>query len=107
MQNYGAQIPSLEMAIFEMLKVAKGDVKIAKDIFEKSANEIVLMVSTVVNKLGFGAESFDCVFSGAVTKLPFIKEKVSGILHEKYPSMKIIFPDSRPVLGALKMALKS
>lgn len=84
----------------------EGD-QVAKDIFERIVNEIMIMVSTVVSRLGMQEKSFDCVFSGAITKLPFIQEKLAQILKAKYTGCNTIFPNEDPVLGALKIAVKN
>jgi N-acetylglucosamine kinase-like BadF-type ATPase len=83
----------------------QGD-NIARDIFEKTVNEIITMVSTVVDKLELADKDFDCVFSGAVTQIPFIKESVSAILQEKYTHVAPVFPGGDPVFGALKIAMR-
>ena len=84
---------------------AGGD-RVATDIFEKTVNEIVVMVSTVVDKLNLNSKPFDCVFSGSIIMLPYMQEKVSWLLKEKYENINLIFPRESPVLGALKIALK-
>ncbi len=78
----------------------------AKKIFAKTVIDIVTMLETVVNKLGLEDTEFDCVFSGSVINLPVIKNQVQKILYDKYPKVKSIFPKNKPVLGALKLAMK-
>ena len=46
-------------------------------------NEIIEIITTVVHKIELDNQSFDCVFSGAVMKLPFIRERVSDILEKR------------------------
>ncbi len=84
---------------------AEGDTA-ANDIFNKTADEIVIMVSTVIDKLELNSTPFDCVFSGAVIKIPLMQEKVSGVLKEKYNNINLVSPESDPVFGALKMAMR-
>ncbi len=84
---------------------AEGD-RAARDIFEKTVNEIIIMVSTVVDKLNLNSKPFDCVFAGAIIMLPYMQEKVSWLLKEKYENANLIFPEESPVFGALKIAIK-
>jgi len=84
----------------------EGD-KAAISIFEKTVKEIVQMVCTVVDKLNLNSSPFDCIFAGAITKLPFIQKEIRSILLSKYNNINPIFPENDPVLGALKIALKN
>lgn len=85
---------------------AQGDVT-AQEILDKTVGEVVVIVSTVVDKLNLNSKNFDCVFSGSVIKLDYLNDKVSQILKEKYSNINLILPDDNPVLGALKIAMKS
>lgn len=84
---------------------AEGD-KAATEIFEKTVNEIMIMISTVINKLNLNSKPFDSVFSGSIMMLPYMQEKVSWLLKEKYENANLVFPEASPALGALKLALK-
>jgi len=83
----------------------QGD-RAATDIFEKTVNEIIIMVSAVVDKLNLNSKLFDCVFSGSIIMLPYMQEKVSWLLKEKYENLNLVLPVNNPVFGALKIALK-
>ncbi len=77
---------------------------VAKDILDWAVTAIVIMVTTVTDKLSL--QKFDLVLSGAVTNVPYIKENTSKILKDKYPEINVITPKSEPVFGALKIAMK-
>lgn len=77
---------------------------VAKDILDWAVTAIVIMVTTVTDKLSL--QKFDLVLSGAVTNVPYIKENTSKILKNKYPEINVITPKSEPVFGALKIAMK-
>lgn len=101
-----SKIEIADLAHLFTLAYEKGD-EAAKDIYEKTVNEIIEMISTVVEKLQLNNDLFDCVFSGAIMKLSFMQEKVTLLLKDKYQNINIIFPETEPVLGALKIAMKN
>lgn len=80
--------------------------KAAKEIFDKTIADIVSMVQTVVQKLSFENNSFDLVFSGSIMSIPYVLTSVSSILKAKYLQMRIVTPESEPVFGALKIAMR-
>ena len=77
---------------------------VAKDILDWAVTAIVIMVTTVADKLSL--KKFDLVLSGAITNVVYIKENTSKVLEEKYPEINVITPKSEPVFGALKIAMK-
>lgn len=81
----------------------QGD-KIANDIFDWTISGILIMIRTAVLKLSL--QKFDLVLSGAVIHIPYIYDGVSKAIKEEFPGVNIIKPNSDPVFGALKMALK-
>jgi len=87
------------------LAYEQGD-SVAKNIFDKTVKDIILMLDTVIKQLGLESSEFDCVFSGSVIKLPVIKEQVQQALQTKYTNINVITPQEKPVLGALKLAMK-
>lgn len=78
---------------------------VAKDILDWTVSAITSMITTVVEKLQM--EKFDIVLSGAVTKIPYVKDNVSTYLSSHFPYAKVIVPMQDPVFGALKIAFKN
>lgn len=76
---------------------------VAKEIFDKTIDEIIAMISAVAEKLVFQGE-FDIVLSGTISKIPYINENVLQKLAQQYRSAKVICPESQPVFGAVKIA---
>lgn len=79
---------------------------VAREIFDETVADIITMVDAVIARVLSTVQSFDCVFSGSVTSLPYIKEKLSEQVSSKYPQAQLVFPNSEPVYGALKMAIR-
>lgn len=86
--------------------LGQGD-QAAKEIFDFTNRDLESMINTVIEKLELKDRQFDLVLSGAVTKLPVVKDFLSWVLHEKYQNINMIFPETDPVIGALKLALKN
>jgi N-acetylglucosamine kinase-like BadF-type ATPase len=83
----------------------QGD-EVAKRIFDKIIEDLIIMLEAVVRRMEFEQKEFDCVCSGSVNKLQYISEGVNKFISKKYPQAKVIIPGTRPVFGALKMALR-
>jgi N-acetylglucosamine kinase-like BadF-type ATPase len=80
---------------------------VARIILEDAVNELYLMVSTAMTKLGITDRQVDMVMVGGVTTIPFIQERLTEKLTTLCPKISIIRPDAQPVTGALKMALRN
>lgn len=79
---------------------------VAKEIFNKTIQDIIVMVTTVIEKLGLKQVPFELVFSGSIMTIPYVYDGVSQELQAQYSSMKIVIPQGEPVFGAVKIALK-
>ncbi len=77
----------------------------AKHIFEHAVSELILLASTVIEKLKLDQGSFDLVLSGAVTRLPQMQTELINQFKQKYPALNLAIPDTPPVYGAIKLAL--
>ncbi|NCN50829.1 MAG: hypothetical protein GW925_00065 [Candidatus Pacebacteria bacterium] len=98
------QIAALARLAFEAL--AEGD-KTAKHIIEQAGEELLLMATVVIERLGLNNRKSDCVFAGKVLLNDYMKEYVSSRLNQAYPSVRIVIPDKDPVHGALKLAMQN
>lgn len=99
------KIEVAELAVLCSTAFDSGDV-VAREIFEKTVSELLLMTTTVVEKLELANKKFDVVFAGSILSIPYIHEQVSQLLQAKYPEIKIVVPQTEPVFGALKMAMR-
>lgn len=83
----------------------KGD-KVALQIAGDSADELVLMVKAVAEKLKFKKQSFDLVLIGGVIQGdPFVNRRFKREIRKLYPKVRLIIPKNKPVIGAVKLAL--
>ena len=84
----------------------KGD-KISIDILSGEAEEAVLSVSTVANKLGFKNKDFDLVFVGGMFRCKkFFRNLVTSRLEENFPGINFLPLLADPVEGAVKIAIE-
>jgi N-acetylglucosamine kinase-like BadF-type ATPase len=83
----------------------QGD-EMAKIIFDKIIVDLTVMLEAVVRRMEFEQREFDCVCSGSITKLPYVYKGLSEFIASKFPQANVIVPNTRPVFGALKMALR-
>lgn len=79
----------------------------AQEIFGWAVEELLVLVETVIRRLGFEKVPVAVIASGAILGIPHIREKLQTTLLEKYPTLQFITPDKPPVFGALKMAIRS
>jgi N-acetylglucosamine kinase-like BadF-type ATPase len=103
---YNPHLTKLEVAEISSLcseAYEQGD-EAAAMIFDHAIEELVLLATTVVERLQLESQKFDLVLSGAVANLPHVQKQLTTRLMEKYTEIEIIFPDTPPVYGALKMA---
>jgi len=85
----------------------KGD-KAAIEILKQAAGEIVISISAVADKLALKDKDFDLVFVGNNFKCKeHFKDVITAELKEKYIKINFIPLTSRPVEGAIKLALQN
>lgn len=84
---------------------AQGDA-VATAILESMVKDLIKMAEAVLKRLELENEKVHLICSGGIAKLPFIFDKVSAVLSEKYPSMEITTMKEEPVYGAIKLAVQ-
>lgn len=106
---YNPSLSKIEVAQIShlcSLAMEHGD-SVAELIFNHAIEELMIHVSTVIKKLNLSETEFDLVLSGAVMKLPHMQEQLVKQVLAIYPQVNISVPDSLPVYGAVKLALKA
>lgn len=93
-----------ELSILVDYAQRNGD-ELAEKILLKAAKELSLSTKNVVNKLNLKG-SFPLVAVGGMFKSNFLKNKFSEKIRRFAPQVKIKKPDSKPVYGAVKLALE-
>ncbi|MCL5771086.1 MAG: hypothetical protein M1479_02275, partial [Actinobacteria bacterium] len=85
----------------------KGDKKCI-EIYENNTKELVLSVSVVVKKLNLENKYFDLVMSGGLFKCKkYFKDIIVEVLSKKFPKIKFIQLEKKPVEGAIKLAIEN
>lgn len=77
---------------------------VAEHILEDATDELMLMVSTVLDKLQLQDVATDCVLAGSITKVAYVQQHLRERLGVAYPRLTIIIPDKAPVYGAITLA---
>lgn len=85
---------------------SQGD-EVARSILEHTVEELVLMVSTVVERLGIGNRFFDLVLAGSVAKLPEVERALIDQFRASYKTVNIIVPTTPSVHGAISLAMRT
>jgi len=98
-----AQVAELARTCMEAHQ--QGD-RIATEILESVANDLVVMAEAVIRRLELKTEPTQMVCSGSIAKLPFVFEKVKAALIPKYPQLTLRVMQEEPVYGAIQLALK-
>ncbi len=81
--------------------------KISIDILSKEAEEAVISVTAVANKLGFKNKDFDLVFVGGLFKCEkYFKNPVISRLKIDFPGINFLPLLTDPVEGAIKIAIE-
>lgn len=83
----------------------KGD-RIAKDILQNGALELVLSVKTAIKELKFQRKEFPLVLVGGMFKSPIVLNTVKKEIRKFAPKANIVFSKS-PATGAVSLALES
>lgn len=86
---------------------AKMGDKVSIDILAEEAEEAVISVTTVANKLGFKDKAFDLVLVGGLFKCEeYFKNILINRLRENFPKIKSMPLVGNPAGGAVKMAIE-
>lgn len=82
--------------------------KISIKILEEEANEAVISVEAVANKLNLSNKEFDLVFVGSVFKCEkYFKTVLMKKLKVKFPKINFKSLTKKPVSGAIRLAIKN
>ncbi|HAJ96072.1 MAG TPA: hypothetical protein DCP02_07555, partial [Actinobacteria bacterium] len=96
-----------EIAITVCRTAEKGD-KISIELLKEEAREVLISISTVVNKLGLVNKEFDLVFVGSVFKCEkYFKSVLMKELKEKFAGINFKPLIKKPVEGAIKLAIQN
>lgn len=88
-------------------KTAEMGDKISKKILKEEADEAIISVKTVVDKLGLADKEFDLVFVGNVFKCEkYFKSVLMRKLKSKFTKINFKPLTKKPVEGAIKLALR-
>ena len=80
--------------------------EVAQQILSEEVAEIVTSVSTVLQRLHSGEDTFEVVFAGSLLELEEIVSKVKEQLSSRFNNLQFIQQTQDPVFGAVKLALK-
>jgi N-acetylglucosamine kinase-like BadF-type ATPase len=81
--------------------------KISIDILSEEAEEAVISIITVANKLGFKNKDFDLIFVGGLFKCErYFKSVLIKRLKDNFPKINYMPPIRNPVEGAIKLAIE-
>lgn len=83
----------------------EGD-KIAIEIYDHAIDELYLMAATVISRLGLEQTQVDCVLSGKILKIDYIKQSLTQKLTAAFPQINVVSPELDRVHGAVKIALR-
>lgn len=106
---YGGLFPKDKIsALAETVSnTAKMGDKMSIDILAEEAEEAVISVTTVANKLGFKDKAFDLVLVGGLFKCEeYFKNILINRLRENFPKIKSMPLVGNPAGGAVKMAIE-
>ncbi|MBA7509341.1 N-acetylmuramic acid/N-acetylglucosamine kinase [subsurface metagenome] len=106
---YGGLFPKDKIsALAETVSnTAKMGDKVSIDILAEEAEEVVISVTTVANKLGFKDKAFDLVLVGGLFKCEeYFKNILINRLRENFPKIKSMSLVGNPAGGAVKMAIE-
>lgn len=91
-----------------LCSVAETGDKVAIKILKEEAEEVIISVSTVVKKLHMENRSFDLVFVGNNFKcIKYFKKIILKNLKKSFPYINYIPLTSKPVEGAIRLALQN
>ncbi len=77
-------------------------------IFKEEAEEVIISISTVAQKLGFKNKNFDLVFVGGLFKCEkYFKNIISSRLKKNFPGINYMSLLANPVVGAVELAIKN
>ncbi len=103
---YNPDIPKDQVAALSKLcsQAAEAGDQVAIDIFTHAVTDLVAHVSAVLRTLALESTPADCVCTGSIHALPWIKTHLAQHLGDLYPQVQLVYPSKRPVSGAVKLA---
>ncbi|MDD5145671.1 MAG: BadF/BadG/BcrA/BcrD ATPase family protein [Candidatus Pacebacteria bacterium] len=96
-------IPKLSIICDKVSK--KGD-KVSIEIMQKAGRELAASANTVIKKLDFREEKFPLILAGGMFKSEIILDTVKKEIKKFAPRAEFIQLKEKPVLGAVKLAIK-
>ncbi|MFH1582224.1 MAG: BadF/BadG/BcrA/BcrD ATPase family protein [bacterium] len=87
-------------------KAAEKKDKVAKDILQEVAEELVSSARVVIKKLRFQNKCFPVVLIGSMFKSKIVLDRVKKGIKRIVPKVKFIKPQKEPVVGAVKLVLE-
>ena len=81
--------------------------RVAKKIMEQAGKELALSGKTVIKKMGFQKRKFPVVLVGSMFKSKIVLNTVKKQIKKIAPQAEFIRPKKEPVIGAIKLALKT
>jgi N-acetylglucosamine kinase len=94
-----------ELAMLCSTAFAQGD-EVAREIFDHVIDELFLMVSTAIIRLGMTNRGVDCVLVGSITKIEYVATRLEEKLKNVCPQIHVLHPEQQPVYGALRLAVQ-
>ncbi|PIR59157.1 MAG: hypothetical protein COU69_02105 [Candidatus Pacebacteria bacterium CG10_big_fil_rev_8_21_14_0_10_56_10] len=79
--------------------------EVASAIFDEAIDELFLLVSTVVTRLGITGKHVECVLAGSITDIEYIQDRLRQKLKTVCPQIRLVVPEHQPVHGGVKLAL--
>ncbi len=107
-QVYNPTLNKIEVAELSqvcMQAFQQGD-QAAGVIFDTAVSELIELAGAVVRQLSLSERQADVVLAGAILQQDPVKSKVSEALREQF-LLNPIVPETPPVYGAIKLALKN
>lgn len=101
------EVEKSEIASFAPLvdRVAEDGDEVAIKILQDSANELVLMIKALVDRLDLLSVECDLVLVGStINKSRILKEHFEKQIKNKFTNLTIVPAENDPVLGAIKLA---
>ncbi len=80
---------------------------VAEEILVETAEELLKMVSTVIERLQLSMSPVDVICVGSVAKNAFVFDNLKKRLSEIFPQASVRLLDKNPVFGGVNLALKS
>jgi N-acetylglucosamine kinase-like BadF-type ATPase len=79
----------------------------AKRILNDVIDELALLAKAVLKKLNLIDKPADCILAGGINQDQYIYQNIAQKIQAINPQINVIIPQTQPVYGALKIALKN